>query len=280
MHLALLLLALSIAWGLRLVSVDSTATSQKRWGRSLMVFLLSPLLLVMTSMAIVCMGPRGEMVRWWEGWFSYSLAVGFLVMAGFWLWKLSLAAGRSLRQVRSYPHHDLLGRSGRLLPVDVPFVAQIGFWKPELVVSQGVLDTFDADHLEAVLTHEQAHRHYHDTFWFFWLGWLRHLTFWLPQTEVLWQELLLLREQRADAWAAQQVDTLLLAESLLQMVSSPELYSEDFCAAFGHAQQNSRLHDRIDALLADPDPHYHIPIWQWMGFIIVFVPLLMVPFHY
>ncbi len=280
MHFALLLSALSIAWGLRLVSIDSTATRQRRWGRLLMVFLLSPLLLFMTSVAIVCMGPSGRMVRWWEGWFSYSLAVGFLIMAVFWLFKLAIAGEQSLRQVRSYPEHDLLGRSGRLLPLSVPFVAQIGFWKPELLVSQGTLDTLDAEHLEAVLTHEQAHRHYHDTFWFFWLGWLRHLTFWLPQTEILWQELLLLREQRADAWAAQQVDTLLLAESLLQMVSSPELYSESFCAAFGSSEQNSRLHDRIDALLTDPNPHYPIPFQQWIGLLIVFAPLFIVPFHY
>jgi Zn-dependent protease with chaperone function len=45
------------------------------------------------------------------------------------------------------------------------------------------------------LAHEQAHAHYRDTFWFFWLN---VLTSWLPHTEALWQEILFLREIRAD----------------------------------------------------------------------------------
>ena len=56
-------------------------------------------------------------------------------------------------------------------------------------------------------------------FGFFWWGWLRRLTEWLPHSKELWQELLLLRELRADQWAAQQVDPLVLAESLLLMVN-------------------------------------------------------------
>jgi Zn-dependent protease with chaperone function len=94
-----------------------------------------------------------------------------------------------------------MGEHSRVLDNPIPFSALIGFWQPELIVSQGLLNTLDQDHLEAVFKHEQGHYYYRDTFWFFWLGWVRSISAWLPNTEALWQELLLLREMRADRWA-------------------------------------------------------------------------------
>jgi Zn-dependent protease with chaperone function len=226
------------------------------------------------------MGPQGQMVRWWEGWLSYWLAVGFLAFAGMLALKLTVEGLRSLHQVRTYPQIVLRGRDSRLLTTPIPFIAQVGFWQSELVVSQGLLDTFGTEHLEAVLTHEQAHAHYHDTFWFFWLGWLRRLSALLPQTEALWQELLLLRERRADRWAAQTVDTLLLAESLLQMVKAPELYAETICAAFSSATPRNRLEERIEALLATQETVQPPKPWVWSWLLLACLPLLTVPFHY
>uniref|UniRef100_A0ACD5H1Y5 M48 family metalloprotease n=1 Tax=Desertifilum tharense IPPAS B-1220 TaxID=1781255 RepID=A0ACD5H1Y5_9CYAN len=37
-------------------------------------------------------------------------------------------------------------------------------------MAQGLLDRLTPEQLNAVLTHERAHSHYRDTFWFFWLG--------------------------------------------------------------------------------------------------------------
>lgn len=280
MHLTLLFFGLSCAWGLRLLTISAEGTCQDRWRRALGLFLFPPLLLLMTAIALVCMGPQGQMVRWWEGWVSYSLAVGFLGASVVLALRLVIDGWRSLQQVRAYPHVGLQGRVGRVLSTPLPFSAQVGFWQSELVVSQGLIDTFSTDHLEAVLTHEQAHYHYRDTFWFFWLGWLRRLTAWLPQTEALWQELLLLRERRADRWAAQTVDTLLLAEALLQMVKAPELYSETICAAFSSAAPRTRLEERIDALLSEPESVQPFRPWVWLWLLLVCLPLLTVPFHY
>lgn len=276
MHLTLLFFGFVCAWGFRLLTVRE-GTCQERWRRSLRLFLLPPLLLLMTAVALVCMGPQGQMVRWWEGWASYVLAIGFLCMAGLLALRLALEGWRSLQQVRTYPQVDLRGRTSRLLSTPLPFIAQLGFWQAEMVVSQGLMDTLSADHLEAVLTHEQAHHYYRDTFWFFWLGWLRRLTAWLPQTEALWQELLLLRERRADRWAAQTVDPLLLAEALVQMLQAPELYSETICAAF--SRTHTRLEERIDALLTEPEVVQPAGLW-WLWLLPLGLPLLTVPFHY
>lgn len=75
----------------------------------------------------------------------------------------------------------------------------------------------------------------------------------------LWQELLLLRELRADRWAAQQVDPLLLAESLLVVVSTMPV--------------------QIEALLAEPELMREPSLWSWTWLLLAFLPLAAVPFH-
>ena len=79
----------------------------------------------------------------------------------------------SARKFSTYQRQPIVGKTARILETDFLYSAQIGFWQSELVVSQGLLKSLDSEHLNAVLAHEQAHVYYRDTFWFFWLGWLR-----------------------------------------------------------------------------------------------------------
>jgi Zn-dependent protease with chaperone function len=286
MHLTLILLALTIAWAVRLQavdSVDSTVASTRswldRWRRSLGQFLFAPLLLLISALAVLCMGTQGQMVGLPAGWIGYLLALSFLGFAGAKLIGLGWQGWRSRQQVRTYLPFTASGSVGRILDTPTLFAAQVGFWQPELVVSQGLIDRLNPDQLEAVLTHEQAHVHYRDTFWFFWLGWLRRLTAWLPNTEALWQELLLLRELRADQWAAQQIDALLVAESLLLVVRSPLTDTEDFCPAFSVNFHLDRLEERIDALLAAPGLPHSQGWLSWTWLLLAGVPLLTVFLH-
>lgn len=131
-----------------------------------------------------------------------------------------------------------------------------------------------------MLAHEDGHRYYRDTCWFFFLGWLCQLTSWLPHTESLWQELLLLREIRADHWATRQVDSLLLAEALLLVVNTPLLLEANFCAAFAYHIPTNHVTQRIDALLEKPDSMGKPKLWSWVWLILVLVPLLVIPFHH
>ena len=281
MHLSMVFLALIFACSLRLGWIGPIGGYSQRWRSALSLFLAPSLLLVVTAIAIVIMGPEGRMFQHREGWLSYGLASGFVVIAILLGLHLTWQGWQAVRQARRYPQIAIADHPGRLVDTPVVFSAQVGFWRPELLVSQGMLDYLDESHLEAVLIHEQGHCHYHDTFWFFWLGWLRRLTFWLPQTEALWQELLLLREIRADRWAAQQVDKLVLAESLIQVVQTPLLTSEELCAAFSCAAPCSRLEQRIDALL---DESYYGPspalLMPWAKLLMPLLPLLLVPFHH
>lgn len=278
MHLIMILVALVLAGSLRLSWSGATGSWLQRWQRVLCLFLYPPLLLLMTVLAVLGMGPQGQMVGLHADWSSYWLALSLLGLTGALCLKLAWQGWHSVRQVRTYPQVNLGGKLGRLMDTPILFSAQIGFWQPELVVSQGLLETLDQAHLNAVFAHEQGHHYYRDTFWFFWLGWIRACTFWLPHTEALWQELLLLRELRADRWAAQRVDSLLLAESLLQVVRAPLLQSESFCAAFSCAAPRSRLVERIEALLAPEALHQTNP-WSWTWVLLTLLPLVTVPFH-
>src|SRR4028119_1421280 len=279
MHLVMILAAVGLAGLLRLSWSQPTGNWSQRWQQALLLFLLPPLLVIMTALAVICMGPQGQMIGLHTDWFSYRLVLGCLVLAVIVCLKLAAEGLQSLQQIRTYPQIKLEGKSARLLDNSMLFSAQIGFWQPELVVTQGLLQTLRPEHLEAVLAHEQAHYYYRDTFWFFWLGWLRQITAWLPNTEALWQELLLLREIRADCWAAGRVDALLLAESLLMVVHTQMRASENFCAAFSCAITRDRLQQRIDALLGEPEFPAESSWWNWTWVLLTLLPLVAVPFH-
>ncbi len=281
MHLIMILFTLAIAWILRLrANIDSTFGWAERWWRSLFFFLFSPLLLLMTAIAVICMGFRGEMLGIEASWLSYCLALGFVILAVLFWFKLAYQGYLSRQRIRTYTEQSVAGKTARIFAHDFPYSAQIGFWDSELVVSEGLLNTLDPEHLNAVLAHEQAHKYYRDTFWFFWLGWLRSFTCWLPQTESLWQELLLLREIRADRKAAETVEPLLLAESLILMAQAPLRQVELVAAAFSGTTPRNRLVERIELLLDDRESTKSTDWWSLSWLMLSVIPLLTVPLHY
>jgi Zn-dependent protease with chaperone function len=296
LHLLMILgsLALAISWRVTWRS-DPARPWENRWQMSLMAFALPPLLLLSTAIALLWMGPichmaRHLMIYGWSGSLSYVSSVIYCLLLGGLGLQLLSDGSRSLWQLRQYQTVALslpiagttTAPTARLIPATVPFIAQIGLWRPQLVVSQGLLTELDDAHLTAVLCHEAAHRHYADTFWFAALGLLRRGTHWLPQTAALWQELLLLRELRADRWAAQRVDPLLLAEALFTVVSAP--LSMEFGAAFNEAIVHDRLAERVNALLEEPleiatDPSIRFSFQQW-AWGLVLLPLLTIGLHH
>jgi Zn-dependent protease with chaperone function len=279
MHVFIVFAAILVALFSRLIWTISSADWNTRWRNALGTFLFAPLLLLTSAIAVFWMGPLGQMVHWWDGWGSYFLAVGFLAVAIVLGAQLMAEAQRSLKQVREMQPEMIQDIPVRLLESPTPFIAQVGLWNPELVISEGLLETLDDEHLTVAITHEQAHRYYRDTFWFFWLGWLRRLTRWLPNTETLWQELMVLRELRADRWAVQRVDNLLLAEALLAVVSASQVAETPWSAALSDGLIKNRLNERIDALLDESEPLPELGWSTWMWLAIAFLPFAVVPFH-
>jgi hypothetical protein len=246
MHLYLILLAVGASCLARLILFRPSQSI--RWQYMLGLFLFPPLLLLVTTIAILNMG-QGHMLGLPVGQIGQVCAAGLLVTAGLILiWRV-FQGSRSLRQVQQYPtlRLEALGEPvlAQVLPeAAIPFAAQIGFWQPQLVITQGLL---------------------------------RQLTAWMPNTERLWQELLLLREMRADRWAANRVDPLLLAESLLQMAQAPLLNLENACAASA-----SRLEERIEALLSEAETGQSADTARlpWLWVLLAFMPLLTTLAHH
>jgi len=281
MHGSMLLLALTIAIGLRWF----LPSYQRRWQTTLFFFLFPPLLLLMTVISVVCMGYRGQMLGYNSSLISYFSAIIWLVFALFCLIKLSYRTWQTHRDFSSYPLKKITTQKARVLALDFPYSARVGFWKSELIVTQGLLNLLDQEHLQAVLAHEQAHQEYHDTFWFFWLGWLRSMSSWLPNSENLWSELVFLRELRADKYASGQVDYLLLAESLLLVAEKVNQvaeinFSDSCCVALSDNSLNNRLLERIDALVESEKPElprFNYQVWLLLS--LSLAPFLLLPLH-
>ncbi|MEB3343216.1 M48 family metalloprotease [Okeania sp.] len=280
MHLIIIFLALGLAYGLRYVDFLTSSKWLVRWQISLLLFISPPLLLIATAIAVICMGPQGKMLGFSTGWVSYILAwifCGWTAILGL---ALAYQGWQSVQKVNNYPQINIAGKSVFLLDNPILFSAQIGFWDSKLVVSKGILERLNSEQLDAVLNHEQGHYYYRDTFWFFWLGWLGKIVPFLPKTQVLWHELLTLREIRADQWAKKQVDGLLLAETLLLMVSDRFTEQNNFYAAYSCTTPPNRLTERIDAILAETDfSMEQKSYWFWSWILLNFLPLITMFFH-
>lgn len=292
MHTSLMILALGLAIALRYLWQPRLEHHLTDWRPTLTAFLIPPLVMLSMAIAVVGMGTQGTMFSLPVGGVGYGLGGLGLGIAGVTLLYRGWLSGRSLHQLQpltTVELHTPLGPvMGSLLPSAVPFAGQVGFWTPRLVISQGLLDRLSPEQLQAVLAHEQAHHHYRDTFLFFWLGWVRSLTAWLPKTDVLWQELLLLRELRADRHAAHQIDPLILAEALFQVTQQQMQTSHtlpptlDEAVALNEAALYHRLETRITRLL-EPNvasANWSQPLsqqaWKWVWLLL---PLLTICFH-
>lgn len=245
--LAILTLALWLRWVWRPTPDDSWSL---RWQSALTGFCLPPLMLLSSAIAVLWMGCYGHMLGLPVGRYGCWLAALILGLASAALLVTFGQGCQSCLRLRHYPVIWVERAQARCIPEETAFAAQVGFWRPQLIVSQGLLTHLNHQELQAVLAHEQAHAYFHDTFWFFWLGWLRRLTCWLPHTEALWQELLLLREIRADRQATQAVDALLLAEVLVKLVALPLQRHPSVAEAFSHSPLPGRLEQRVEALIA------------------------------
>jgi Zn-dependent protease with chaperone function len=278
-HLILILLALITAYGMRLIPLNLVNERQISWGKSLFLFAFPPLLLVTTALAVLLMGYQGEMFGFHPSKFSYFLSLIFGCLSVLELVKLTYQGFVSLRKIRTYPQKFIGAKQVRFLDIEFPYTAQIGFWQPELIVSHGLIKLLTPQHLEAVLEHENAHLYYRDTFWFFWLTLLKNVTFWLPNTNNLWQELLLLRELRADQKAREKYDYLLLAESLLFVTQASLELTPNFSESFSCAFSNYRLQERIEALLSSSDSFSDFKVYNLAWFLLIFLPWFTLPFH-
>ena len=279
MHLLAVFIVIGLAWMIRSQSHLGEGTWDERWHRALFLLVFPPLLILSTATAIIYMGCHGAMFGMKAGSWGCAISASIILLALGCLAQLSYQGNQSIRQLANYQKNNIDGIPAKIIDTQLFYSAQVGFWQSELVISQGLLNTFDAPHLKAVLAHEQAHVYYRDTFWFFWLGWMRSFSAWLPKTQIIWRELLLLRELRADGKAAQSVDFLLLAESLLAVAKNPLQLSSITCANLHDDMVGDRLNERINSLLEKSETASSNSWQQWHWICLILLPLFTIPLH-
>lgn len=148
-----------------------------------------------------------------------------------------------------------------------------------MVISKGLIKLLSEEHLNAVIAHESAHEIHKDPFFFFWLSYLERLTFWLPNNEKLWNNLLLLRELRADNTASKTVDYLLIAEALLMVTKAAINVPKPLIFKLECPFTNCRLEERIENLLNDSTNFSTFNWQQIIWLILIFIPWIFFPFH-
>lgn len=279
MHLLLILISLLLAYGIRIVSNLLEAKYQKKWGLSLFFFSFPPLILFMTCIVIIFMGYQGEMWGIKASKFSYYLSIIFSIYAIFTLIHNILSHLKTWSILQKCSNKQINGYNYKLLNSSFPYAAEMGFWHSELVLSQGLIDLLSQEHLMAVIAHEKAHQSYKDPFVFFWLFYLKKLGFCLPNNDQLWENLVLLRELRADQTAAKTVDYLLIAESLLQVTSSVMTQNNILNNELECAFHDNRLQVRIENLMDKKQDLVNNNYSEIIWLLLLFIPWLFFPFH-
>jgi Zn-dependent protease with chaperone function len=250
-----------------------------RWSSTLLLFTLPPLFLLMTALAILFMGFQGQMLGLKIIELGNFLAIIFLTFIVLYATRFIYQANITNQIINQYPEQIIQGRKAKILNIDFPYCAQIGIFKPQLVISQGLLNILDTEHLEAVLLHEEAHKFYQDSLWFFVLNLLKDCSFLLPKTEILWQDLLLLREIRADRKASTKINPLIVAESLLTVAQNSVAIPFDLAIPFSLPTSINRLNMRIDALFIPESDSTNYSNQYWLWLLIIFTPWLMILLH-
>lgn len=265
MHSSLILLTIvgALVWRWRWSPMAPTRIPwQTRWVFALSAFCLPPLMVVLAAAAVLAMGHHGTMMGRSVSPVGCWVSLGVLALS---TGSVAFALGRAAQNqwhLRQYPIIALpTGGQARCLPIPLPLAAQVGLGRSSLLVSQGWLEQLTAAEQQATISHEQAHAHYHDPLCFLGLGVIRRFGSWLPNTEALWAELLLLRELRADQRAATTSDPLLLAELLVKLsrqitlAFQPHTLDADLepWVGFNDTLSLSRLEQRVNALL-EPSP--------------------------
>ncbi|AFZ48292.1 peptidase M48 Ste24p [Cyanobacterium stanieri PCC 7202] len=290
MHFLVIVIAIICAYIIRYISQIDYFKKQKNWNYSLFFFIAPVLLILMSSMAIITMGYEGQMWGVQATIISYILAwlcIGFaminLVIYGIEIKLIS-------KKIDKFAQEKVLGHQVKILETSFPYAGLMGFSQQEkslfkslnksyLVLSRGLINLLSPDHLQAVIAHEKAHQTHHDPLIFFCLSYCKRITFWLPNNNLIWQDLILLRELRADHTASKSVDFLLLAESLLIVTQKAMEESNPLEGNFICPFINFRLNDRIEALIDEQKSLNPFKWYQLSWILLVFIPFLTIPFH-
>jgi len=134
----------------------------------------------------------------------------------------------------------------RLLDASEPAVFTLGWWRPRVFISKGLLRGCSANELAIILAHEEAHRRRRDNLRLL-LGRVFCAVLPRPWRRAVVHDLHLLCEQACDFAAADRYGSLSVAQTLVQV---GRVLRRSFVPLQGVAFDGSDLRDRVHALLS------------------------------
>ncbi|MDP3518909.1 MAG: M48 family metalloprotease [Pseudohongiella sp.] len=169
-------------------------------------------------------------------------------------------------------------RGYRVLPSEVPLVFTLGWWRPKVFVSKGLLEGCTAKQLAIILDHESAHESRRDNLRLL-LG--RVFVLLIPKRWRLLvsSDLQVLCEQACDFEAAEKHDAVSVAETLVHV---GRLLRSSVNPISSLAFDGGDLALRVKALLAQ-NSRYRLQPWQLLMIILVLCSALMLaldPLHH
>ncbi|MBC54658.1 MAG: hypothetical protein CMQ34_12575 [Gammaproteobacteria bacterium] len=254
------------------------------WSAPLVLSLITTLLLLLPALDGFLIGPHchGDCAPHVPttsagvlAWGGFGLAV--LVVVG-----LTVHFANGLwRGVRMRRQFDALSsrRSGyRLLNASEPVVFTLGWWRPRVYVSQGLLADCSKSELAVILTHEQAHRQRRDNLRLL-LGHIFNLVLPRAWRRAAVHDLHLLCEQSCDFVAAKRYGAVAVAETLVQV---GRVLRRSATPRQGLPFDGSDLQLRVHALLGADSRHW-LGGWQLVSLAVaacLAVLLAVEPLHH
>lgn len=101
--------------------LTSRGSWHQRWQKSLFLFVCPPLVLLMTALAVLWMGTKGEMLGLEASWFSYILALGFIGWGILTVIKLIGQLWQSQYRIHRLSQQLVMGKTARILEDDLPY---------------------------------------------------------------------------------------------------------------------------------------------------------------
>jgi len=182
-------------------------------------------------------------------------------------------------EMRLKLHTLSIGRDGyRYLPADAPLVFTLGWWRPEVFISKGLLAGCNQKQLAVILDHEKAHENRKDNLRLL-LGQIFALLIPAPWRKQILSDLHVLCEQACDFDAADKHDAISVAQTLVHV---GRLLCNSVCPVSSMSFDGGDLTVRVNALL-EKNRRYKLGVWQRLLMIIVVCSaliLLLDPLHH
>lgn len=192
--------------------------------------------------------------------------------------KQIILSQRFYKKIKEWKDHDysrfISEKHGRLENIIVvknsnTLAFTMGFIKPSIVLSTGLIQMLEEDELKAVIEHESFHQNNHDPLKIFILELIAHSLWFIPLTKWCHQNYTIISEILADEHAIKKLGSQLeLSSALLKLITYAPAKPSPTLVHFSGGSINYRLQQLVE-------PKQSIPVKLTSGNILISIHVLL-----